>query len=163
MAQPHRATLLFAPSSALRLGTPVSVQHGLPVPIPEILGHKTQHKLLMNDDGDYLTSYMHGDTRKVLRVYVNFLRLHERYYDDSNYRLVLTAASAIDSLEKVKLEDLGEVTKRENACICFEGLNTKKLAMKLPCQHLFHDRCIAKWLQSSHFCPLCRFEMLLDV
>ena len=36
------ATFLSSPSSALRLGTPVSVQHGLPVPLPEILGHKTQ-------------------------------------------------------------------------------------------------------------------------
>jgi len=117
--------------------------------------------ILTDDDGDnYVRSYKHANTRKVLRVYANFLQLHEGYYEDSDCRvLVPTSASAIASLEMVKVEALDAVTKKENCSVCLEGMNTKKLAMKLPCQHVFHEPCIVKWLQCSHFCPLCRFEM----
>ena len=66
VARHPRAAFLFAPSSALRLGTPVSVQHGLPMPIRDILGHKTQH----NGSTPTLHYYhtQHCNKRKALSI-----------------------------------------------------------------------------------------------
>lgn len=30
---------------------------------------------------------------------------------------------------------------------------------RLPCLHLYHGGCIVQWLESSHLCPLCRYQM----
>ncbi|CAL1413843.1 unnamed protein product [Linum trigynum] len=46
----------------------------------------------------------------------------------------------------------------EEACavcleeVCYGGA-------EMPCGHLFHGACIRKWLELSHYCPVCRFEM----
>ena len=40
-----------------------------------------------------------------------------------------------------------------NCCICLENLVPGDDAQKLPCDHIFHTRCIAEWLQGSRFCP----------
>ncbi|KAJ8452357.1 hypothetical protein Cgig2_006162 [Carnegiea gigantea] len=36
----------------------------------------------------------------------------------------------------------------------------KEVPMKLPCKHVFHEGCIHGWFRKSHFCPLCRSNVL---
>lgn len=31
--------------------------------------------------------------------------------------------------------------------------------MKTPCNHLFHNRCLEKWLELKNECPYCRREI----
>ena len=40
--------------------------------------------------------------------------------------------------------------------ICLDKLNTKTIKM-LPCNHLFHKKCINEWLKNSIQCPLCKY------
>jgi len=45
--------------------------------------------------------------------------------------------------------------KKEECSICYQNYKRKK-AVKLPCDHIFHDECIKKWIDDKNTCPLCR-------
>jgi hypothetical protein len=57
----------------------------------------------------------------------------------------------------------------DNCSICLENLNhdavtglsvpTASLACHLPCKHIFHKSCIAKWLLKHSSCPVCRHKL----
>ncbi|PPD92100.1 hypothetical protein GOBAR_DD10927 [Gossypium barbadense] len=61
-------------------------------------------------------------------------------------------------IEKAKVEAGDE----EKFMICLEEVEVGFEASQMPCSHVFHDDCIKKWLQQSHYCPICRFEMPID-
>eukprot|EP00638_Chattonella_subsalsa_P010455 CAMPEP_0117753386 /NCGR_PEP_ID=MMETSP0947-20121206/12189_1 /TAXON_ID=44440 /ORGANISM="Chattonella subsalsa, Strain CCMP2191" /LENGTH=146 /DNA_ID=CAMNT_0005572247 /DNA_START=281 /DNA_END=721 /DNA_ORIENTATION=+ len=49
-------------------------------------------------------------------------------------------------------------------CICLNEYTGNQDLTKLPCQHIFHNKCIFKWLSTSPNCPLCAndIENLID-
>ncbi|PON31486.1 43kDa postsynaptic protein [Parasponia andersonii] len=44
--------------------------------------------------------------------------------------------------------------------VCFEefGASTSHPVLT-PCSHIFHEKCILKWMLKNPSCPLCRFQM----
>ncbi|KAL8506563.1 hypothetical protein ACS0TY_017452 [Phlomoides rotata] len=80
--------------------------------------------------------------------------------EDEDFSSMIPALdSSVQSLLKKyegKEIDYGD-TNRESCCICLEELSEDLLSM--PCEHVFHDNCIKGWLSTSHYCPICRFEM----
>lgn len=83
------------------------------------------------------------------------------------YRRTSTARSVIESLPEVKIEDLGEAA--DSSCtICLEGFEETAPAaadaeiISMPCNHLFHRKCINHWLQISNLCPVCRFQLPVE-
>ncbi|KAK6116465.1 hypothetical protein DH2020_049758 [Rehmannia glutinosa] len=99
----------------------------------------------------------------------NFLYLHLRVdlireqfidasmiYLDEVVRMVPATESSIESLERKKLL-AGSTT---GACVvCMEEFSGECEVVSMPCSHVFHEDCIKKWLMTSHYCPVCRFEM----
>eukprot|EP00697_Spironema_sp_BW2_P013675 gnl/Spiro4/3895_TR1927_c0_g1_i1.p2 gnl/Spiro4/3895_TR1927_c0_g1~~gnl/Spiro4/3895_TR1927_c0_g1_i1.p2 ORF type:complete len:196 (+),score=50.07 gnl/Spiro4/3895_TR1927_c0_g1_i1:86-589(+) len=51
------------------------------------------------------------------------------------------------------------VTTAAPCQICLEDLKAGDRAKKLPCSHMFHDKCISKWFDEHRTCPVCRFEV----
>ncbi|ESQ34921.1 hypothetical protein EUTSA_v10009703mg [Eutrema salsugineum] len=47
----------------------------------------------------------------------------------------------------------------EECTICLEEFTNGGRIVTLPCGHEFDDGCIVKWFETSHVCPLCRFEL----
>lgn len=43
--------------------------------------------------------------------------------------------------------------------ICYERYGRGDLKSVLPCEHTYHQFCIAQWLQERNSCPLCRVEI----
>ena len=64
-------------------------------------------------------------------------------------------------LEESKIED-EKLIKNENIKKCSICLDNYKIGDKilyLPCFHLYHSKCIKKWLKCSKKCPLCKEEV----
>ncbi|XP_057838301.1 RING-H2 finger protein ATL32-like [Cryptomeria japonica] len=63
----------------------------------------------------------------------------------------------IGGLPKVKYGSLVDEEKRENCCICLEGIGGEESVRILPkCKHYFHGRCIDRWLLCQNKCPVCK-------
>jgi hypothetical protein len=45
--------------------------------------------------------------------------------------------------------------KDTECAICFTKIQAKML-YRLPCEHIFHEDCIKKWIIEQNSCPLCR-------
>ena len=48
----------------------------------------------------------------------------------------------------------------ETQCsICLEDLKHKEYKRTLKCSHVFHKKCVDKWLKYNDECPLCRINV----
>lgn len=88
--------------------------------------------------------------------------------DTSDFTYVETEAtdeSEEDSLERVRsinLEKLNKfiVNKSNKPCddcpICLEEFKGRQHCRRFNCSHVFHKKCIDKWLTKKTQCPVCR-------
>ncbi len=69
----------------------------------------------------------------------------------------------VDQLPAINLEDLPDDSHACDICMeAFESTDEPEQPVKLQCGHIMGRNCIAKWLESSNTCPLCR-RVLVDV
>ncbi|XP_051140646.1 uncharacterized protein LOC127258049 [Andrographis paniculata] len=47
----------------------------------------------------------------------------------------------------------------ETCTVCLEEMTGQCKAVAMPCEHVFHEDCVKKWLRRSHYCPSCRYEL----
>lgn len=63
-------------------------------------------------------------------------------------------------LEKIPINVIKQSDISCDDCpICLEPFKLRQHAKKLPCEHMFHKKCIDKWLNRSHLCPCCRNDI----
>ncbi|XP_038982129.1 uncharacterized protein LOC120110626 [Phoenix dactylifera] len=69
---------------------------------------------------------------------------------------VPASPASIEELEKVTCNNAGE---QHGCAICLEEFDVGIEVTRMPCMHVFHGDCLARWLERGHLCPLCRYEM----
>ncbi|KAL6142266.1 hypothetical protein ACLB2K_060549 [Fragaria x ananassa] len=83
--------------------------------------------------------------------------------DDEDSSVTPAAESAIEGLEKVRLDaDIIEQTPMCGICrkdFALEEEEQEVMLTRMPCSHCYHKDCIARWLSVNHRCPLCRYPM----
>ena len=68
---------------------------------------------------------------------------------------------------KLLIKKFGSIkseNKQSSCCICFEEFDEQVSVRETPCKHLFHDKCIIKWIKlkiEQPECPYCRTSLIL--
>lgn len=69
-------------------------------------------------------------------------------------KLVFEGTIDREELKKLKMG-------KEPCSICLENLSCGGgIPMRMPCSHVFHDRCLLEWLSRKGTCPMCRRVVL---
>lgn len=73
------------------------------------------------------------------------------------------------AMTEAQLQELPKVTitkaqvKASMECsVCFVKLKSKEKVRELPCNHMYHEKCIFPWLQTNPSCPTCRAPIMSD-
>lgn len=80
--------------------------------------------------------------------------------EDDSLEQTSTCVTVLHALPKIKVSayDIAQNEGLECA-ICLEVLMVGEAATRIPCGHLFHERCAQNWLAQSNKCPVCRYEL----
>ncbi|KAL2543699.1 E3 ubiquitin-protein ligase [Forsythia ovata] len=110
--------------------------------------------------------------KNLLHLQVDIKVIHRRIYDDTHVfeetmeqptvernccNMVPASDSAIKSLKRNIIDD--ENNGVQSCMVCLDEFFKGSKVISMPCSHVFHSNCIKKWLITSHYCPICRFEM----
>ena len=79
---------------------------------------------------------------------------------------LLKQGTAIDKLlealivdKKIKLDD--DLLKCKSSCpVCLEKFKDNEFKRELKCGHVFHKKCIDKWIKHQNSCPICRKQCI---
>jgi len=62
--------------------------------------------------------------------------------------------------EKTSEDDSKEAESNAmSCCICMNTFKTADDVRTLPCLHIYHTKCIDKWLVRNRTCPICKFDI----
>ena len=95
----------------------------------------------------------------------------ERLLNDLNIDIQTLGTKIIKEkpkLKKVKMNkklyiknDKGKL-EIPQCCICLNNMKVNEEVVKLKCKHLFHFKCLDKWIENKQVCPFCRSEINND-
>ncbi|KAH0756786.1 hypothetical protein KY290_020279 [Solanum tuberosum] len=134
-------------------------------------------QLLMGKFEDQQHVIVELTTRKLQRIINSEMsevcvdvELQIDHYCDGRILLALEESSSVDgmvpasesSIELLEPMEADERNSNDECSVCLDELGEETDVLRLPCSHMFHAECITKWLQNSHYCPLCRFQMPTD-
>jgi hypothetical protein len=53
--------------------------------------------------------------------------------------------------------------KEDNCTICLQKFKGTDIIKEFCCKHIFHKKCLLKWLKTSNLCPLCKHNLMDDL
>ena len=98
---------------------------------------------------------------RVIRPQIN--DVIQASFNEANNNIQFRPASkvVVGSLSRKVYDTEDKVLSSDSTrcVICLEEFKNRERLVILPCGHGFDERCIVYWFETSHVCPLCRFEL----
>lgn len=126
-----------------------------------ILGAAEEFDMPLGGDGNQ-TFAIHN----LMRQLINDGEFGTSLAEEATRMAMLGSAATGQSLSEVEIEALPQVrfesAEMQTCAICLEAYQPGEVLTALRCNHYFHVACLARWLQSSTQCPLCRTTQRVD-
>jgi len=68
------------------------------------------------------------------------------------------SSEVVECLPRIKMQ----LNSDQTCTVCQCEFEAAETAVRLPCQHLYHEDCILPWFKEKNSCPTCRYELLTD-
>lgn len=81
----------------------------------------------------------------------------DQYFDNIEKQTINTSQDKINLLYYNINES--DIKKNLSCSICIKQFKDKLNVIKLLCNHVYHKKCIIKWLKEVSNCPICRKEV----
>ena len=106
------------------------------------------------DPGDYYQEQLENEVEE-----------EENEDNNNNNILIKKRAELILELDEFKYKHISKYSSRkEDTCaICKQTFKGTDIIKEFCCKHIFHKKCLLKWLQTSNFCPLCKYNLMDDI
>ncbi|KAF9670667.1 hypothetical protein SADUNF_Sadunf13G0092600 [Salix dunnii] len=86
---------------------------------------------------------------------------------DPDQHVAVSTGASKRVLKKLKKETFcmnqgqsnGDSSSGGTCVVCLEEFSSSVKLTKLPCSHVFHKKCIFRWLRNSKSCPVCRAQV----
>ncbi|GER51502.1 RING/U-box superfamily protein, partial [Striga asiatica] len=91
--------------------------------------------------------------------------VYDDLYDDvidrsmEGVRMVPTDKTCIRDVMVVGKRAWDHGSTGGSCVICMDEFEKGCEVVGMPCGHDFHEGCVDKWLRTSHYCPVCRYEL----
>jgi len=129
------------------------------------LGHPTSHTFrarVPSEEGRSLSA-MESALMRLLALEADLLQEVMRHDADAQRaqqqaRAEEEAKKVLSGLSRVPWEAQAE-SDPEECSLCLEEFKAGEELLQLPCQHFFHENCVAPWFRRSLTCPLCKHEL----
>ena len=76
-----------------------------------------------------------------------------------NIRNIKQVNNQLGKYKKINSQD-ALVRDKCSCSICCDTYKCGEYKRELPCSHVFHKKCIDKWLCGNDSCPICRVKIL---
>ena len=145
--------------------------------MPGISPNNAGFVVVGRNEENNINESLNDEKDEIINIGLNFISNYINLSDISSINVVRipfeeesnppTSQDIINKLKHFKMEK--EFYKKNieegkfefpKCTICLMELSEGTDAILLPCEHIFHEKCITKWLKVHNTCPLCRYELL---
>ncbi|CAH1381561.1 unnamed protein product [Tenebrio molitor] len=74
-----------------------------------------------------------------------------------------SASSSSNTIVKIIQINSEQRNANPRCPICWENFTVEERVAELPCNHIYHQPCIATWFQANNNCPICRRDFSVTV
>ena len=145
--------------------------------MPGISPNNAGFVVVGRNEENNINESLNDEKDEIINIGLNFISNYINLSDISSINVVRipfeeesnppTSQDIINKLKHFKMEK--EFYKKNieedkfefpKCTICLMELSEGTDVILLPCKHIFHEKCITKWLKVHNTCPLCRYELL---